>query len=106
MSKSDEIRRMREQQHAQRERQSAERPSAPPPAQAPSAPRDEAPQDEAPQEEGRPEAAPRAPRGRPASEEQGRCSACGKIRPLVNGLIAVHQKGLGKICPGSRKEPA
>ena len=39
------------------------------------------------------------------AEPEGRCSACGKMRPLQNGLVANHQKGLGKACPGSRKAP-
>ena len=38
--------------------------------------------------------------------DQGRCSGCGKLRALNNGLIANHQKGLGKMCVGSRKPPA
>ncbi len=41
----------------------------------------------------------------PASDE-GKCSACGKMKALSNGLVAAHQKGFGKACPGSRKEPA
>jgi hypothetical protein len=41
-----------------------------------------------------------------AAEEQGRCAGCGKTRAVERGLIASHQKGLGKACPGSRKPPA
>jgi len=37
---------------------------------------------------------------------EGRCSACGKVKALQNGLIANHQKGFGRMCVGSRKEPA
>jgi len=37
---------------------------------------------------------------------EGRCSACGKLKPLQNGLVASHQKGLGKACPGTRQRPA
>lgn len=37
--------------------------------------------------------------------DQGRCSGCGKLRALNNGVIANHQKGLGKMCVGSRKPP-
>ncbi len=37
---------------------------------------------------------------------EGKCSGCGKVRPLVNGKVGNHQKGFGKMCPGSRKEPA
>jgi hypothetical protein len=40
------------------------------------------------------------------ADDQGKCSACGKMKPLTNGLVANHQKGFGKACPGSRKEPA
>jgi hypothetical protein len=43
---------------------------------------------------------------RAAVVPESRCSGCGKVRPLKNGLIAPHQKGLGKVCVGSRKEPA
>lgn len=37
---------------------------------------------------------------------EGKCSGCGKMRPVINGLVAQHQKGFGKACPGARKEPA
>jgi membrane protease subunit (stomatin/prohibitin family) len=40
------------------------------------------------------------------ADDQGKCSSCGKMKPLTNGLVANHQKGFGKACPGSRKEPA
>lgn len=36
----------------------------------------------------------------------GRCAACGKALAVSNGVVAQHQKGLGKFCPGSRKPPA
>ena len=55
---------------------------------------------------------PRKPGGTTAAaagagtDEQGRCAGCGKVRALERGLIASHQKGLGKACPGSRKAPA
>lgn len=39
-------------------------------------------------------------------DEVGTCSSCGKAKPLQRGVIASHQKGLGKLCPGSRKPPA
>lgn len=39
-------------------------------------------------------------------DETGTCSSCGKAKPLQRGVIASHQKGLGKMCPGSRKPPA
>lgn len=38
-------------------------------------------------------------------DEVGTCSSCGKPKPLQRGVIANHQKGLGKMCPGSRKPP-
>jgi hypothetical protein len=38
--------------------------------------------------------------------EEGKCPTCGKLKPLTNGLLANHQKGFGKACAGSRKEPA
>ena len=41
-----------------------------------------------------------------ADAEEGKCAVCGKVRALSNGLVSNHQKGLGKMCPGSRKEPA
>lgn len=39
-------------------------------------------------------------------DEQGKCSVCGKMKPLSNGVLAQHQKGFGKACGGSRKPPA
>ena len=39
-------------------------------------------------------------------DEVGTCAGCGKPKPLQRGVIANHQKGLGKMCPGSRKPPA
>ena len=39
-------------------------------------------------------------------DEQGKCPDCGKMKPLSNGVLANHQKGLGKACIGSRKKPA
>lgn len=38
--------------------------------------------------------------------DSGVCSGCGKVKPMQRGLIANHQKGLGKFCVGSRKPPA
>ena len=36
----------------------------------------------------------------------GKCSACRKTLALQHdGTIGSHQKGLGKLCPGSRKPP-
>jgi hypothetical protein len=53
-----------------------------------------------------PKRSPRAAPNGAAADEQGRCSGCGKTRAVERGLIASHQKGLGKACPGSRKAPA
>ncbi|HKQ71880.1 MAG TPA: hypothetical protein VJT73_21195 [Polyangiaceae bacterium] len=39
-------------------------------------------------------------------DARGKCAVCDKVRTLQNGLVTDHQKGLGKYCPGSRKEPA
>jgi hypothetical protein len=41
-----------------------------------------------------------------ADADEGKCSVCGKMKALTNGLVASHQKGFGKACAGSRKEPA
>lgn len=38
-------------------------------------------------------------------DEVGTCSVCRKPKPLQNGVVASHQKGLGKACAGSRKPP-
>jgi len=36
----------------------------------------------------------------------GKCSACRKTLALQHdGTIGSHQKGLGRLCPGSRKPP-
>jgi hypothetical protein len=36
---------------------------------------------------------------------EGRCSVCRKIKSLDRGVLVNHQKGLGKMCPGSRQAP-
>jgi hypothetical protein len=48
----------------------------------------------------------KSPAGSAAADVKGKCSACGKVRAVQNGLIVNHQKGLGKMCAGSRKKPA
>jgi hypothetical protein len=112
MGKIDDMRRQREAQHAEQERASQERAAGAPAARAPvPAPATAAPADvetaaAAPAPVPTPRIAlptSRTPRG---ADEQGKCTGCGKLRPLVNGLVASHQKGLGKMCTGSRKEPA
>ena len=35
----------------------------------------------------------------------GKCAECGKLKAVQSGLVVSHQKGLGKMCPGSRKAP-
>ena len=39
------------------------------------------------------------------SADEGRCSGCNKRKAIDRGLVVSHQKGLGKMCPGSRKPP-
>jgi hypothetical protein len=51
-------------------------------------------------------AAPKAAASDAAAADEGKCSVCGKMKALTNGLVASHQKGFGKACAGSRKEPA
>jgi hypothetical protein len=88
MSKLDQMRRLREEQYA---RQQQRAPSAG--GSAKSAPK--------------PVPVVAAERAKAKGDaEQGKCSVCGKLRTLSNGLVSNHQKGLGKMCPGSRKEPA
>ncbi|MEO7110424.1 MAG: hypothetical protein ABI183_08315 [Polyangiaceae bacterium] len=41
-----------------------------------------------------------------ADGEKARCSGCGKMKAVQNGLLVMHQKGMGKMCAGSRKAPA
>ena len=38
--------------------------------------------------------------------EHGKCPECERTKLLANGVMASHQKGLGKMCPGSRRKPA
>ena len=45
-------------------------------------------------------------RGKRDEVTEARCAVCGKMKAVQNGLMVTHQKGLGKICTGSRKEPA
>jgi hypothetical protein len=101
MGKVDDMRKQREALYAQRERDARRAP-------AQSADGASDPQVEVPEEADA--ALPpadddaRAPR-RGAADAEGKCSVCGKVRPLHNGLVAAHQKGLGKVCAGSRKAP-
>jgi hypothetical protein len=101
MGKVDDMRRQREERVAADERAAKGRAAAaggaPAPAIAPAA---------EPPAEAAPVAAATRGRGRATGDEEGVCSVCRKVRPLQNQLIASHQKGLGKFCPGSRKPPA
>ena len=112
MGKLDDMRRLREQQFAEgRKRQIT--PVAPEPAPAaPAAPAArKASADEEPAQPTRPT---RPTKGKKTAssksggdvDEQGKCSVCGKMKPLSNGVLAQHQKGFGKACGGSRKPPA
>lgn len=94
MGKVDDMRRRREAQHQAR---SALAPRATPAAgDGAGTPTEDAVGDEA------------EPSSEAAATEadSGVCSGCGKVKPMQRGLIANHQKGLGKYCVGSRKPPA
>jgi hypothetical protein len=125
MGKLDDMRRLREQQFAdgQKRRTSprppepaAPRAPAPPGTPAPAAAAADAPEpaeDEGPAQPTRPTRAAKAPRSTSpkkksgsSAEDHGTCPACGKVKPLAGGVLAGHQKGLGKACPGSRQKPA
>lgn len=99
MSKIDALRRMREEQQAQEGRGSPARtPDVPAKGPAASSPA---------RRRARGEAPPASRDAVPASTEaQGKCTGCGKTKALQNGLVVGHQKGLGKMCPGSREAPA
>jgi hypothetical protein len=101
MGKIDDMRRHREALFAQRQGKAAA------PANDAAA---EPAAEEAPGEAAEPAAAPRRRSrlgaGRSAPSEEGACSVCGKVRPVHAGVVAVHQKGLGSVCPGSRKPAA
>ena len=100
MSKIDDIRRQQEAEHA-RNKQPADGASPKVAKVIPIRPLASVPAAEA-------NDAARAieePVGAKAAEE-GKCAHCGKVRPLMGGLVGQHQKGLNKLCPGSRKKPA
>ena len=114
MGKIDDMRRQREQQFADAEQRAAKagkaRPvdAVAPPARllARAAPitDDEPPQPTRPT---RPTGAKKKTTSKSggAVDEQGKCPECGKMKPVSTGLMASHQKGFGKACPGSRKKP-
>ena len=111
MGKIDDMRRQREERHAQDERAKARRDAAatvklPSPATTPAtaSTATSIPPLVADPEETVPVA--QASSRRPTEADEGVCAVCGKVRPLQGGMISSHQKGLGKFCPGSRKPPA
>lgn len=107
MGKVDDMRRQREEQALQRERRAvATAPKAAVPAASvvdPVVPVAAPVAADVPRE-----AKPRVVASKPVSADEateGKCSGCGKLRPLQRGLVANHQKGFGKMCPGARKVP-
>lgn len=124
MGKVDDMRRQREAQHEQGQRAAAARAAAPTPvdieiagaAARPAAVVTTPPEYVDPVEgalvpsQATWKPSPKTP-ARPAgakgtaTDETGTCSGCGKPKPIQRGVIASHQKGLGKMCPGSRKPP-
>lgn len=113
MGKIDDMRRQREQQFAEAEQREAKAAKAKPAAATPAAPAAPAP----PGPPGPPARAAEPAPERAASskkstsksgaamDEQGKCPDCNKMKPLANGVLAQHQKGFGKACPGSKKKP-
>jgi hypothetical protein len=57
------------------------------------------------QQEGSASSEPTEVAAEDAPTDRGSCAVCGKTRPLQGGVVAVHQRGLGKVCAGSRKAP-
>ena len=105
MGKVDDMRRLREAQHQQRQAPARATPAASAPGVAASAPAAAT-------------SAPAATASAAADDEDldppaldleadsGSCSVCGKVKAMNRGVVVDHQKGLGKRCPGSRKPPA
>jgi len=124
MGKIEDMRRLREEQFASAEKRRSAAPKvtaeAPPVAvEAPVAAKSVAKATHAEPGESAPARAPqtKSPKAKSKSpiggskraasaDAEGKCSVCGKVRPLGNGVISEHQKGFGKACPGSRKKPA
>lgn len=65
----------------------------------------EVPATDAPAKEAKASGTRSSTKSRAGTDESGKCSHCGKVKSLSGGLVAQHQKGLGKMCPGSRKAP-
>ena len=113
MGKIDDMRRQREQQFSDAEQRAAKAAKARPvaveakaaPAPAPILKGDAEPAQ--PTRPTRPTDAKKKTSSKSggASDEQGKCPECGKMKPVSNGLMASHQKGFGKACAGSRKKP-
>ncbi len=113
MGKIDDMRRLREEQHEAKQKAAAVAAKA-----APAKPKKEEAGSAVPAPVAAPVPAPAptpAPTASPkkggfakptSKSDKGECSSCGKQKPLQNGMIANHQKGFGKMCPGSRKAPA
>ncbi|HSO33077.1 MAG TPA: hypothetical protein VLT33_11175 [Labilithrix sp.] len=105
MGKIDDMRRQREQQFAEAEQRQAKaakaKPVEPvaPPVRAPAIVAAE------PAPERAPSTSKKTSKSGAAIDEQGKCPDCKKMKPLANGLLASHQKGFGKACPGSKKKP-
>jgi len=101
MGKIDDMRRQREEQFADAERRAAKV------AKAPVLVDREAPSS-APLVAAVPAAAARfssRPSAQASEQTTGKCPVCRKVKPLSNGSLANHQKGLGKACAGSRQPP-
>ena len=105
MGKIDDMRRLREEQHAARAKGASAKKTPAVDAEPASPSSEKAPAQKTPRVAA--EKAPRAEATKASSEkdETGECASCGKRKALQNGLIAQHQKGFGKMCPGSRKAP-
>lgn len=111
MGKIDDMRRLREQKFDDAARRQARKPAVavePPAETAKVTPDDVADPVTAPAPAATPAPRAKAPRAdAPAASEaeEGKCSGCGKVKPMKNGLLVQHQKGFGKACTGSRKAP-
>jgi hypothetical protein len=106
MGKIDDMRRQREQQFAEAEQRQAKAAKVRPPAVAApvvAAPVVAAPAVEAPVAEKRTKQT--SSKSGAKVTDQGKCPDCNKMKPLSNGVMASHQKGFGKACPGSKKKP-
>lgn len=101
MGKIDDMRRQREQQFAEAEQREAKAAKAKP-AQVVAA---LAPVAAEPAPERASSSKKSTSKSGAAMDEQGKCPDCKKMKPLANGVLAQHQKGFGKVCPGSKKKP-